>query len=279
MKKIGLALGGGGARGFAHIPILETLDRFGVKPCVISGTSIGAIIGALYASGKSGSQIRAIIDSLHISREKGIRDAVHKAPNLIRGMGFVRPEISRGGLVNVDRFLKSLIDDIGVETFEELEIPLYAISTCFWRGDEMAINSGKLFPAIKASMAIPGVFAPVKHDGHILVDGGLVNNVPYDVIQDQCDVTIAIDIAPIRLPSKNTVPGVMDAALGMFDMMVERVMTDKRKKKEADIYIECGIKDVRVLEFNKIDDVYEQSQTAVKELERQLKLKGFVQHS
>jgi NTE family protein len=89
-------------------------------------------------------------------------------------------------VINVDPFLKSLLDQIGVETFEVLPIPFYTVSTDFWSGEEVTIHSGKLLPAIKASMAIPRVFAPVEIDGRVLVDG----SVPYDLLQDQCDVTL-----------------------------------------------------------------------------------------
>ncbi|MCK4564099.1 MAG: patatin-like phospholipase family protein [Verrucomicrobia bacterium] len=275
MKTIGLALGGGGARGFAHIPILEVIDTAGIRPSAISGTSIGAIIGALYASGKSGAEIRSIIDQFHLTKKTGFRDALRKIGNLIKGMGVVRSEKRRGGLVNVDRFLEFLVEQIGVETFEELKIPFYAVSTDFWSGEEVAISSGKLLPAIKASMSIPGVFSPVELDGRILVDGGLVNNVPYDMLMEQCDTTIAIDIAPLHTPSKHKVPGIVDAGLGMFDMLVEQVMEQKRKQVQADIYVQCRIKDVRVLEFNKIDSCYQQAQSAVEDLKKQLKQKGF----
>jgi len=270
MKTVGLALGGGGARGFVHIPILETLDEFGVKPSVISGTSIGAIVGALYAAGKSGKQIREMIDQFHISKEKGFRDALQKTPKILRNMGIIRPEKGRGGLINVDRFLESLLNQIGVETFEELPIPFYAVSTDFWSGEEVAIHTGKLLPAIKASMAIPGVFAPVELNGRVLVDGGLVNNVPYDLLQDQCDITIAIDIAPLHTPSKHKVPHVMDAGIGMFDLLLEQIMGHKRGRTQADIYIHAKIKDIRVLEFDKVDSAYKQSNHATKELREKL---------
>ena len=271
MKTVGLALGGGGARGFAHIPLLETLDEAGIKPSVISGTSIGAIVGALYASGKSGTEIRQLIDSYHIRKDEGLRNALHKAPNLIRGMRVVRPETGKGGLINVDRFLDFIISQVGVETFEELKTPFYAVSTDFWSGEEVAIHSGKLFPAIKASMAIPGVFTAVEHEGRVLVDGGLVNNVPYDILLDQCDFTIAIDIAPARAISETKIPNIKDATLGMFDMLIEQVMEQKRRHSQADIYIECGIKGIRVLEFDKVDSAYEQTGSAVEELRAKLK--------
>lgn len=275
MKKIGLALGGGGARGLAHIPMLETLDAFGIKPAAISGTSIGSIVGALYASGKNAGQIRERLKQFLLLKDDSLADRLSKAPHLLTWLSVMRIEKGRGGLVNTDNFLKFLLEEIGVETFEELEIPLQVVATDFWTGEEVVFDSGPLRPAIQASMAVPGVFAPVEWDGRVLVDGGIVNNVPFDLLTDSCDFTIAVDVAPTRDPGEAAVPALMDSVLGMFDMLIEKVMNQKRKESTADIYILPKLVGVRVLDVDKLEAVYDMAQPAANQLREQLIQHGF----
>jgi NTE family protein len=275
MKKVGLALGGGGARGLAHIPMLETLDAFGIKPVAISGTSIGSIVGALYASGKSAEQIRERLKQFLLLKDDSLADRFHKTPHLLTWLSVMRIETGRGGLMNTDNFLNFLLEEIGAETFEELEIPLQVVATDFWTGEEVVFDSGPLRPAIQASMTVPGVFTPVEYEGRILVDGGIVNNVPFDLLTDSCDFTIAVDVAPTRDPGEAAVPALMDSVLGMFDMLIEKVMDQKRAASTADIYILPELVGVRVLDMDKLEAVYEMAQPAANQLREQLIQHGF----
>ncbi|MDF7824997.1 patatin-like phospholipase family protein [Pontiellaceae bacterium B12227] len=275
MKKVGLALGGGGARGLAHIPMLETLEAFGIKPAAISGTSIGSIVGALYASGKNAEKIRERLKQFLLLKDESLADRLSKTPHLLTWLSVMRVEKGRGGLINTDNFLKFLLEEIGVETFEELEIPLQVVATDFWTGEEVVFDSGPLRPAIQASMAVPGVFAPVECDERVLVDGGIVNNVPFDLLTDSCDFTIAVDVAPTRDPGEAAAPALMDSVLGMFDMLIEKVMDQKRAASTADIYILPKLVGVRVLDVDKLEAVYEMAKPAADELREQLIQHGF----
>lgn len=183
--------------------------------------------------------------------------------------------MSRGGLLNTNNFFNSLMEEIGVTTFEELEIPLHIVTTDFWTGEEVVLSSGPLRPAINASMAIPGVFAPVVIDDRVLVDGGLVNNVPYSVVSHLCDSTVAIDVAPFRVrhPDKPNVPDVLEAVIGMFDLMSETDRVYKKNQATDTIYIQLKIRDVKVLDFDKMESVFEQSRDAMIDLRHQLERK------
>jgi NTE family protein len=191
--RIGIALGGGGARGLAHILMLEVLDELGIVPHRIAGTSIGAIIGLLYASGRSARDIRGLLDQLTVAQNESWFEALTDT-NGLRWLGFLSPEFSRGGLLNPDGFLAYLKEMVGVERFDQLKLPLMMVATDFWKREEVILDSGPLIPAVQASMALPGVFAPVTLDGRLLVDGGLVNPVPYDLLGDDCDITIAVNV-------------------------------------------------------------------------------------
>jgi len=264
-KTIGLALGGGGVRGLAHIPVLEALDELELKPAVIAGTSMGAIIGALYASGMSGRQIRKLVKSHIISKDDTWREVLDKKTELLMWVDSFLPGWGRGGLVSADRFFRYLFDEICKTTFEELEIPLVVIATDFWEAREVIFERGELLPALQASMAVPGVFTPVSFEGKVLVDGGAVNLVPYDHLIDRCDLTIAVNVGRDRIGEKTEVPSVIESILGTFDIMQSVVLEQRMKYRAPDVYLRPRIKSVRMLDFGKMDEIFEQSEP-VKEL-------------
>ena len=272
---IGLALGGGGVRGMAHLLALEALDDCNVQPCAIAGTSMGAIIGALYASGLTGAEIRAGVDRHIIRKSDDFKDILAKKSDLLKWLKLATPTLRRGGFLNADGFLHYLLELIEVRTFEELKIPLSVVATDFWSGEAVVFNSGELLPALKASMAIPGVFAPVTIDDQVLVDGGVANNLPYDIIADHCDFSIAIDVAPTRRPGdkkdKNKVPGMLDSVLGMFDILVEQTVRHRMMVTPPSLYLQPKICGVRTLDFDQIEVVFEQATPAMKKFRQQLK--------
>jgi NTE family protein len=268
--KVGVALGGGGVRGFAHVLALETIDACGLIPTALAGTSTGAIIGALYASGRSGKEIREVVEQHIITRSYGLKAIYRKKGNLLKWLSAVRPAWKGRGLLKADGFLQYLIEEIGISTFEELKIPLHVTATDFYRGEPVVFNTGELLPALRASMSIPGIFVPVEHNGKILVDGGVVNNLPYDLLVDKCDVTIAIDVAPTREVEEAKPPNIIDATLGMFDIMVDRVTECRIKERPPTIYVRPKLVGIRTLDFEKMEFVLEQAQPAMEEFKTKL---------
>lgn len=270
-KRIGLSLGGGGVRGLAHVPILETLDDLGVRPSVISGTSMGALIGALYASGLSGRQIRDLIERHAVLKSDTWSSVFKKKASLLKWVDAFSLEFGRGGIINTDNFLNYLLSEVGENTFEKLKIPLIVIAVEFWEGREVVLQRGDLLPAIKASMAVPGVFRPVTIDDDVLIDGGVVNLVPYDHIIPHCDISIAVNVAKTRIPGKHDFPSVLESILGTFEIMQMAALAQKMKRQKPDIYIRPEINDVTMLDFTKIENVYQQTEPAVIELRKTLK--------
>jgi NTE family protein len=269
MKKIGLALGGGGAKGLAHIPLLETLDEMGVRPHMISGTSIGAIMGAIYASGISGADIRKGVSRLLISKEDSLKDVLTQK-ELLRWFDFIDPDFGRGGLFKGERFLRYLFDLTQKTTFDELEIPLKIVATDYWTSDEVVMETGDLISAVKASMSLPGIFTPVERDGLILIDGGGVNPVPYNLLTETCDIVIAIDVLGKRMPGKHKMPWKFDAVISTFQIMQESIVAEKLGRQRPDIYIKPEIDNVEILEFFKVDKIYEQTKPAQAQLREAL---------
>jgi NTE family protein len=258
-KRIGVALGGGGVRGLAHVLALETIDAAGIRPAAVAGTSMGAVVGALYAAGHSGAAIKAGIRRHLVSRNDGLKEVLAKRSDLLKWLRLVSIETRRGGLLRPDGFLAYLFDEIGVTTFEALNLPLRVVATDFWTGEQVVFDSGDLLTAVKASMAIPGVFAPVVKDGRVLVDGGVVNNVPYDTLADLCEWTIAVDVSPMRRPRDQELPNAVDALVGMFDIPADRVTALKMAANPPSLYLRPPIERVQPLEFDKIERVFAQA--------------------
>ncbi|HBI47393.1 MAG TPA: patatin [Smithella sp.] len=269
--KIGLALGGGGVRGLAHISVLETLDDLGIKPSIIAGTSMGAIIGALYASGMSGKEIREHISRNLILKDDTWRDIVAKKSHLLKLVKAFSAEIPRGGFINTQGFFEYLFSEIRKKTFEELEIPLLVIAADYWTSEEVVFERGKLLPALQASVAVPGVFAPVSIAGKVLIDGSVVNLVPYDHLLERADFTIAVDVSKVRNPGKKEIPGALESVLGAFSIMQASALAEKMKIRKPDIYVQTEIQGIRMLDFGKTEEVFLQAKPAMDLLKKQLK--------
>lgn len=257
-RKIGLALGGGGARGLAHIHVLETLDEMGICPHVIAGTSIGAIMGALYASGLSGAEIRALVDRMLLRDIEKVSD-VFTRKDLLKWVGLIDPSFHRGSLVKGEKFVRFLSESMGCSSFEELRIPLNVSATDYTTGKETVFSSGDLLSAVRASMAIPGVFAPVERDCKLLVDGGLVNPLPYNLLREECDVVIAVDVSG-SLERSLKKPDFFDMTLGSFDIVQSALIAEQLQRDPPEVYLKPDLQGIRILEFNKADLIFEQSE-------------------
>ncbi len=265
--RLGLALGGGGARGLAHIPIFELLDRMRIKPCCIAGTSIGAVLGAMYASGVKGSEIRSLVQETIIRKSTSPGELLKDIKKLVKFMDidFLGPGIFKG-----DSIMKYFYDAIHRDNFEDLEIPLKVVATDFWASEQTVISSGNLLKAVKASMGLPGLFTPVKYGERILIDGGGVNPVPFDVLDD-CDLIVAVDVLGYAESESSKPPGAVKAVLEMFDIMQRSIVETKLEISQPDIYIKPDIRNIGMLEFHRAEEIYSSACASCAELEEKLK--------
>jgi NTE family protein len=177
---LGLVLSGGGAKGFAHLGVLQALEEFGMAPDIISGTSAGALAGVLYADGYAPAEI------LSFFQKKDFKD-------------FAAFSIPKGGLFKMDKFYSFLEKYLRAKTFEELKLPMKAVATDIEHGVSVAFDRGRLIPVIVASCSYPIVFTPTVIDGKHYVDGGLFNNFPVSPIRQQCDRIIGVNVSPLTL--------------------------------------------------------------------------------
>ena len=266
---VGIALGGGGAKGLAHIAMLEVLDDLGVRPVMITGTSIGAVIGSFYASGMSAADIRRFFDEL--TAEPQSLSALFDDKRYLRWLEYIELDIlGRGNILAVDKLLDDLGTQVGVSTFEELDIPLQVVAADFWGRQEVVLDAGPIMPAIAASFALPGVFKPVERAGRILIDGGTVNPVPYDHLNDHCDITIAIDVMGKRSPDDDLYPSFTEMLFNSIQIAEKSILQEKMKTKPPTIYIDVEIHGVKVLEFNKARHIYAQAEPFREQLRSEL---------
>jgi len=181
---LGIALGGGGARGFAHIGVLKALERQGIFPRLVAGTSMGGVVGAMYAVGLSAEQME----------DEAIK-ATSRVGDMLRSVDVT---LSQTGLVRGARIYDYIAGVIGLETkFSDLRRPLSLVSVDLNTGREVVLNSGRVADAVRATISVPGVFQPVEMGKLRLVDGGMLNNVPVDVVRQMgADVVIAVDVLP-----------------------------------------------------------------------------------
>jgi NTE family protein len=255
--RIGLALGGGGARGLAHIPVLEALDDLGVKPVQINGTSIGALMGAAYASGRSGQEIREIALEVFADRNSVLSRLWQLRPRRFA-------EMFRSGPVQFDplRVLEVFVADYLPETFEDLKIPLRVLATDFYGCEEVDFESGALLPALAASIAIPALFRPVRHGEQYLIDGGVVNPLPFDGLRETCDIVIAVDVvgAPVPRENKDDI-SMLDSLFGSSQILMQTITKQKLKLDQPDILVRPPHDTIRVLDFMKAERILDKAES------------------
>jgi NTE family protein len=266
--RIGLALGGGGARGLAHIAMLEVFDDLGIKPVVIAGTSAGALIGAAYASGVAARDIRA-----HAERVLGNR--IEFARRLFGGgRGTLRRLIDFRflGSVQVDgKTLTRLVLPEGVVArLEDTAIPFKVIATDFYARREMVITQGPLVEAVAASIALPGLVAAPPIAGRVMIDGGITNPVPFNHVREASDIVVAIDVTGGPLEQAGRAPGNTDLAFGASQILMKSITALMLEKGGPDILIAPDIDRFRVLEFFRVSEIIAAARPAAEKLRKKL---------
>jgi len=250
--RIGVALGGGSARGLTHIPYIEAMDELGLKPAVIAGTSIGALIGAGWAAGMTGAELRehsyAVLGTMRIIAGK-------LWATQIRGIGGI---LKNGISMQLDA--TSIVDAFTPasfpRTFKELKIPLYVVATDFQSWHQVVFNTGLLRPAIAGSIAIPSLFKPVVYANHILVDGGVVNPLPLDQADIDTDFLIGIDVNgdPSQGIAK-TDHKALDLWFGSAQIMMHSLTAHMMAAYPPDIYIRPHVTNFGALEFWRVREI------------------------
>jgi NTE family protein len=265
--RIGLALGGGSARGFAHVLMLEAFDELGVQPAVIAGTSMGAICGAAYAAGHSGAELRDELIAIFGKRRHFLKRIAGKVGGGLSNLWSLRfPSV----LDNVTLF-EMLLPDAMRRSFDDLRIPFVAIAADFYAMEQVVLDTGPLIPALAASSALPSLARPVVLGGRVLIDGGYVNPVPYDVIIDRADITIAVDVTgdTTRRPGART-PGTLEAVTGATQLLFHSVTREKLKSMAPDIFIRPDVGGFAALDYFRVREIFTAAEPAKEVLKRKI---------
>ena len=234
--RIGLALSGGGARGFAHIGVYKAMEELGICPGIISGTSAGSITGAMFASGRTAEE------AMTFFKEKKLLD-------------FARPTMSRTGLMNMNGLERHLAEFIKVKRMEELRIPLVITATNLNLGIPAHFKEGELIPRIIASCSVPIVFSPMTIDGFQYVDGGVFMNLPVRPIRDLCEVAIGVHIDPVEPESH--VKNMLQMAERSFHMGILSNMNEDTRLCDV-VVMPKHISQYNMFDLSNMDSLYEE---------------------
>lgn len=266
---VALALGGGGARGLAHIAILEALDELGVKPVAIAGTSIGAIYGAAYASGLSGAELRA-----HTLETLTLRFSLIRELFAARAKPFQRAGVlftPRSAFLDPEAVLDIIMPKATKTTFDDLDIPLEVIASDFYAQEATTFSEGPLLRAVAASMALPVIFHPVVEQDRVYIDGGLTNPLPFDLLAKKADVVVAADVSgmPIAHPLRHA-PTAFESLFASAFLFERSIVKEKLKVSQPDILIHGGTGEFQVLDFLKCREILAAAEPAKDRLKHQL---------
>jgi len=280
--RLGLALGSGSARGWAHIGVLRALEQAGIRPDIVCGTSIGALVGAAYAAGELDRFEQWVLRL--------------KVPDVL---GFLDVTLS-SGLVKGERLMSSFRSNVVDRPIEELNMPFAAVATALHSGAEIWLRSGSTLSAVRASIAMPGLFTPVLHDGMVLVDGGLVNPVPVSLARAMgADIVIAVDLgsdilgrhlraAPAREPPPGVVgdwirklrdnlgtlvpahpsdelamPNILEVLASSLNIMQVRIARSRMAGEPPDLVVAPRLAHLRLLDFHRAEEAIEEGRLAV----------------
>ena len=265
---VAIALGGGGARGIAHVLALEALDELGIRPAAIAGTSMGAVIGAAYSAGLEARSIRGHILRVLRNRPdvmgKLLKARVGRFADLVlRGRGnpvLLDPEIF------LDLFWPAGVP----ENFESLVIKTFVVATNYSNRDEIVFRSGALKTAVAGSMAIPGLFRPVEYGSSVLIDGGAVNPLPYDLLFASADIVVAIDVTFGGRSRARRVPSPLESMFGAAQIMQGAITAQKISRRPPDVLIRPGVEQFGVLDFFRAGQILRGAESAKDELKSAL---------
>jgi NTE family protein len=268
MKTFALALGGGGARGLAHIAVLEAIDELGHKPIAIAGTSIGALIGAAYAAGMAGRDIRRFVIALAHDRTEVFRRLIlaraGSFANLL-AIGF-----GSATLVDAEKFCQQFLPERVPDDFAQLEIPLDVVASDLYRRQQAVFSSGPLRPALAASIALPTIMRPVVIEDRVLVDGGATNPLPFDRLRGRADVVVAIDISGEPTEERRDIPSPWECTATTVLVMGSAITAEKIKHGAPDLIIRPKVGSFRTLDFLQASAILRTSEPVKAEIKEKL---------
>lgn len=256
-QKVGLALGGGAARGLAHIGVLEVLEKEGIPIDMIAGTSMGAVIGGIYAGNKNVKAMRPLAIAFGLRKIRYFSDFTIPKTGIIKGR-------------RIEDELKTVI---GANTeFHDLRIPFCCVAVDIDNGEEVVIKEGKVWEAVRASSSIPVIFAVKEWRGRNLVDGGLMNPVPTQTVKDMgADFIISVNVLPYKAVSDKREPGLFSIMMKAFYILDAKFIA--ASLEQADIVIEPDVVHIAFTDFQRAEECIEKGAEAARRVIPEIKKK------
>jgi NTE family protein len=262
---IAVALGAGGARGLGHILVVEAMDDLGLRPAAISGASMGAVVGAAWAAGVPGREMRAHAQSLVRNRAdlmaRVLRARVGRFTDIFSGLG--NPVLLDGERI-LDLFWPKVVPD----RFEQLQTPFHAVATDFFGRENRVFQAGPLAPAVAASMAIPGLFRAVEIEGKVYVDGGVTDPLPYRCLLGKGAFVIACDVTGGPVMAERASPSPFEAMFGAAQIMQGAITAQMLKASQPHALLRPDLDRFRVLDFFAAQQIFAAAEPIKDEIKR-----------
>jgi NTE family protein len=244
---VAVALGGGGARGLAHIAVIEALDEIGVQPVAIAGTSIGAVLGACYAAGMTGKAMRRLVIEIAHRRSETIAKVIAARAGSFAKM--FSADFGNPMVTDAEKICAAFLPPEVPDDFAALRIPLIVLASDLYGRQPVAFSQGPLKPALAASMAVPGLLRPMLIDGRVLVDGGAVDPLPFEHLRGLADVILAVDVGSAARDRKTEVPDPWECLFATLQIMGHMLVAEKLRHGAPDVLITPNVGIFRMLDF------------------------------
>jgi NTE family protein len=274
VKKVGLVLGGGGARGLAHVGVIKILCREGIPINFIAGSSMGALIGGIYAQNPDPdllyTRVRSFIKSPRFKKlgvnnfkkksEKDPDDLLKQLTHRVKRQLVINLAANRLSVLKAERLQIAITSLLENTMIEDCEVPFACVASDLRSGESITLRKGRIRPAVEGSSAIPGFLPPVNHNGQILIDGGVSNNFPVNVVHQMgAKFVIAID-ASLNFDTNMEVDNVIDLVIRSAQISVRHL--DDHLKEHADFVIKPDTGDIHWSEFNRVDELIKKGEGA-----------------
>jgi len=283
-KKIGLVLGGGGARGLAHVGVINVLQREGIPVHCIAGSSMGALIGGIFAQHPEpdvlDKKVRSFLRSRRFRKlgvnnfkkkgEKDPDDVLRQLTHRVKRQLVINLAANRLSLLKAERLSIAITSLLENSLIEDCKVPFACVASDLNTGESVVFNSGRIRPAVEGSSAIPGFIPPVKHNGHILIDGAVSNNFPIELVRDMgANLVITVD-ASLNFNKNVEVNNVIDLVIRSAQITARHL--DEHLKRQADLVIKPEIGNIHWSEFNRFDEVIHEGETATEKALPEIKI-------
>ncbi len=245
-KTLGIAFGGSGAEGIACVAYIKALEEAGIKPDVVSGTGIGGVAAAMYASGMTYDDIISFIREIEF-------------PGMKRPINISKVKDARMGILDdmgLEEYFKMVMP---IKVFDRLYFPLRIVAADYETGSEVVFSSGDVGHAVRAGAAVPGILSPYEKNGVIYIDGSCVNPVPFDIIRGECDVLAAIDPDTDQEIDGDRDIGVFQAMLSSYANTRKSLSREKQKTCKVDVYEHAVLSEISTFDFARYDDIISSS--------------------